>query len=120
MDPAQLAADLERFRGSDHFYEHWSKAFEYTDGVKYLADNAGAHWLLDMISSWLKKARKDPNLRKTQVWILRVNDDRSAFLHCGRDADHIAFYVRIALTDFPLPSIALYLEEGVLCLENER
>jgi hypothetical protein len=120
MDPAELAAALGGFSGSEHFYQHWSKAFEYTDGVKYLADNAGAHWLLDMIASWQKKARRDPHLRETQAWTLKLNDDHSAFLHCGRDADTTAFYVRVAFTDFPLPAITLYLENGVLCLASER
>lgn len=120
MDADQLAADLERFRDSEHLYEHSTKLFEYTDGVKYLAENAGAYWLLDMIAAWQKRTRKDSRLRGFQLWILEVQPDHRAILNCYADPNDLRFLVRIPFTDFPLPSLKLYLENGVLCLPKER
>ncbi len=43
--------DLSQFTGSTEFYRHaFNRAVIYTEGVQYLADNAGAHWLVDAIA----------------------------------------------------------------------
>lgn len=44
-------ADLDQFTGSENWHRHWcNRHVTYTDGAKYLADNAGAYWLLDEIA----------------------------------------------------------------------
>lgn len=59
--------DLSPFTGTEHWYKHWLGGLLYTDGVKYVADQAGAYWLIDAIASyqggrgrWL---RTDPHPR---------------------------------------------------------
>ncbi len=41
-------ADLAQFTGSENWYRHAiNHAVLFTDGAKYVADQAGAYWLLD-------------------------------------------------------------------------
>ncbi|MBW4473934.1 MAG: hypothetical protein KME45_26710, partial [Stenomitos rutilans HA7619-LM2] len=89
----------------------------YTDGTKYLADKAGAYWLLDAIFAW----QTDANVSKEsfQVWSLRVNDDKSALL-TGDDGNgnEIASQA-IPFTDFPLSEIQLYFTDRTVLLPGE-
>jgi hypothetical protein len=39
-------ADLSHFTGTNQYYRHWAMRLVYTDGVKYIADDADAYWLL--------------------------------------------------------------------------
>jgi hypothetical protein len=44
-------ADLGQFTGTEHWYRHGiNRNVLFTDGAKYVADTAGAHWLLDAIA----------------------------------------------------------------------
>jgi hypothetical protein len=44
-------ADLIQFTGSEHWYHHaMVRDVLYTDGVKYVAETAGAYWLIDEIA----------------------------------------------------------------------
>jgi hypothetical protein len=114
-------ADLAQFTGTTQWYQHWLKRFTYTDGVKFLADNAEAYWLLDAIASHqTKQLLSDPMLKEFQIWKLTVNpDDKTAKLVCERDSDDVVLTQDIPYTDFPLAEIKLYLAEGVLMLPSE-
>jgi hypothetical protein len=48
-----LATDLAHFTGTENYYRAINRAVTYTDGAKYFADKAGAHWLIDIISTEL-------------------------------------------------------------------
>ena len=42
---------MSQFHGSEHWYRHaLVSGITYTDGAKYVADAAEAHWLLDEIA----------------------------------------------------------------------
>ena len=44
-------SDLAQFTGTEQWYRHAiNRAVLYTDGAKYVADTAGAYWLLDEIA----------------------------------------------------------------------
>jgi len=43
--------DLNTFIGTTGYYRYLA-GLKLTDGVKYLADEAGAYWLLDIICSY--------------------------------------------------------------------
>jgi hypothetical protein len=113
--------NLKQFKGSSTFYSHWMGLFTYTEGVKYLAEEAGAFWLIDAIASWQTspKVKRDWMLQQIQFWRLRVNPDRSAVLTCERDIDNIALTQKIKETEFPLEEILLYLYKGTLMLPSE-
>lgn len=51
--PEQLQDCMDQFfGGSEGRYRHWArKQFIYTQGVKAMADLAGAHWLLDIVAT---------------------------------------------------------------------
>lgn len=111
---------LEEFIGSSVFYQHQSN-LTYTEGVKYVADNGKAYWLIDAIASYQKDSRitEDPMLQGIQFWKLQVNEDQSAVLTCERDADDIAISQFIEFTNFPLKEIRFYLTNNVLMLPSE-
>ena len=129
-----LAAELEQFCGSSTWTKHWTGALYVTEGVKHLADRAGAYWLIDLIASYIPKCKKDEMLRDFQVWRLVKHDpplvkqgvvDGEAGPHkymatayCDRDLDDTAFSQDISYTDFPLPEIKLYCELGSVDGEN--
>jgi hypothetical protein len=114
-------SDLSQFTGTTQWYGHASGIF-FTDGVYYVAEQGGAYWLIDAIGSWQSDPRvtEDPMLQQIQFWKLKVNPDRSAVLTCERDSDDVAVIQNIPFTDFPLDSITLYFQSGVLYLPSEH
>jgi len=138
LAPHELRAGLQRFTGSETFYPHHTARILYTEGVKWLAEQAGAYWLIDAIASWQTK----PNVQGApfQIWRLQVHADRSATLIGAEDIDEqgrpvhartpvdraLGRWTRGALarqaiewTDFPLEEIKLYLHHGILMLPSE-
>ena len=127
MPPAELLAALDQFSGSERLYRHWMKRIRFSEGVKFLADNAGAYWLIDLIASWQIK----PKVRgeEFQVWILKVDRDHPpskpmAYARCYNDtpepdnANQVCVQ-GIPYTDFPLDEITLWLVDGTLMLPGE-
>jgi hypothetical protein len=112
-DTITLQDDLCQFTGTEE-HHRWSILFRrylLTDGAKYLADKAGAYWLMDAIASYFTepKVRNEP----FQVWNLKVNDDRSATLKMDDGNGNVKVTQVIEYTDFPLPEIKLY------CAQND-
>jgi hypothetical protein len=118
----QALNNLGQFTGTDQYHRHLNLLC--TDGVMFLAQNADCFWLLDAIASYQTKLTANPRLRDFQLWKLIVHRDRTfnpAVLTCtdGDTADSIVTQT-IEATDFPLPSIRLYVESGVLLLPSEH
>jgi len=121
MDKKELKAALAKFTRIRHLYRHWSGAFHYTDGVAFLAENAGAEWLLDHIAAHQKHVRKDSDLRDLQIWALRVTGSLKAEITCSRTKKDVAFREEMQLfSPFPLDEVTLYLEDETLLLSSER
>lgn len=125
---AKLAIEIEdgllHFTGGDVLYQHWLRCLRYTEGVKYLADKAGAHWLIDVVASYQpdKRVRLNQRLQEFQLWILRRSDvDDSCTVACFEDSSEPPVLSQnIPYTDFPLREIKLYVENGVLLLPSEH
>ncbi len=113
--------------GTSQYIQHsLNKNLVFTDGINQLREDADCHWLIDLIAIQKREEEK-------QQWKLIVNPDNSALLTMRdmRTGD-INFSKVIPLTDFPLPDITLYVEEGgygsmdnwtkclVLMIPNER
>ncbi|MGA2258278.1 MAG: DUF6876 family protein [Thermoguttaceae bacterium] len=126
ITPADLQSALDQFSGSEEFYAHWMK-IRFTEGIKFLADKAEAHWLIDLIASWQIK----PKVRREefQVWILKVNrhppkGKPMAYARCYSDtpepdnANQVCVQ-GIPYTDFPLDEIKLWCVNGTLMLPGE-
>lgn len=122
VTPETLATDLAHFSGSDEF-TRTSRRMVVTSGVKYLADKAGAYWLIDLIDShqFNPRVAREP----FQVWTLTLNKSGSGAKVEAEDGNGNRIAVqRIPYTDFPLKTIKLYCEasEGfrVTMLPGER
>jgi len=107
-------SELDQFIGTEQYWKHWTGVGVYTDGVKYLAEKAGAFWLLDVIFSYQK--RKEP----FQLWILRVNEDKSAVVTMQEDCNtKVLIKQEFNFTTFPFKEIRLFYIDGVLLLPSE-
>jgi hypothetical protein len=146
---ARLAEEAiaQHNNGTLHLHLHWSRRLAYTDGVRALANAAGAHWLIDIIAShqMSRKAAQAP----FQVWTLTLTPhlkDFAARVEMGEDRteggkmlhwqfgngngaciERPAIVQRIGYTDFPLDTVTLYVEGGAtpraprtLMLPSER
>ena len=113
-----LASELAHFHCTEQYYRHFLQRFVYTDGVRYLAQNAQAYWLLDLIASYqqYQKVKKE----EFQVWKLQTDlEKNNAVATCDDGNNNILITQYIPFTDFPLTEITLYLTDGVLLLPSE-
>jgi len=115
--------DLNTFIGTTGYYRYLA-GLKLTDGVKYLADEAGAYWLLDIIASYQlqDEIRREP----FQVWELKLSPNNAttgkyeAVVTMKTDTNRpLLVKQQIEYTDFPLDSITLYLIDGVILLTSE-
>lgn len=115
-------ADLSQFTGTSQYHRMplHPTGFVYTDGVQFLAQEAGAYWLLDMIAFYQmdERIRNDEALQGIQFWHLRVQDS-AGVLVCERDKDDVVLTHHLAYTDFPLKAVTLYVCSNVLLLPSE-
>jgi hypothetical protein len=98
--------DLASFTGSERFFRHpLSRNHIYTEGTQFLAERAGAYWLLDKIALHGSPAidRED-----FQVWKLSVRQNRSAILTTEDGDEAVLKIEELTYTDFPLPEITLW------------
>ncbi len=91
----------------------------FTDGAKYVADQGGAHWLLDEIAL-AQKAHRQGAAEEFQVWTLTAHADHSAALVCEDGNGNGVFAKRIEFTDFPAERITIWFENGTIYLPSER
>ncbi|MEG3907832.1 hypothetical protein QT979_05990 [Microcoleus sp. w2-18bC1] len=132
MDAETLEKDLQHFHGTEQYYKHWL-GIHYTDGVKYLAENAECYWLIDAIGSHQPRANRIHRLTEFQLWFLHVGNahefikpkgDNDAVLTCWEDTPtketQPVIIQQIPFTDFPLKEIKLFLQEKVLLLPSEN
>jgi hypothetical protein len=110
---------LAQFTCSQNFYRHsLVREVLYTEGVEYVADTAGAHWLLDEIA--LAQLHIIPVKREDfQVWDLKVDADQTARLTCGDGNGREVYAKHIEFTDFPEPGIRFYYADWVIHLPSE-
>lgn len=118
IDENKPREELEQFSGTEQFYcDPLFPEHIYTDGVKYLAEKAGAHWLLEYIfSSQVYRRLKG---QEFQVWKLQVQENRSVIISVEDGNDNVLKSFKIPFTDFPMQSIDLWLVDSVLILPSE-
>lgn len=112
----QLLAELRQFTGDLERWRHpLLRKLLYTPGVRHLAENAGAYWLLDAIAGWIPSREfaaaksDDARIGDIHFWTLNVAQDRSAMLIAQADDSEQPFIEQqIEFSDFPLPSIDLW------------
>jgi hypothetical protein len=111
---------LSQFNGSEHWYRHGLvRNILFTDGAKYVADAAGAYWLLDEIAL-TQRFVKAVAVEEFQAWKLTVNPDSTAALSCEDGNYNVVFTKQIPFTDFPPEGITLWFENNTIYLPTER
>jgi hypothetical protein len=110
---------MSQFSGSEHWYRFGLTSITCTDGAKYVADTAGAYWLLDEIALAQKYVRAVA-VEEFQVWKLTVNEDDSAKLICEDGNYNVVFTKAIAFTDFPKEGVTLWFANDVIYLPSEH
>lgn len=122
---AELRTALAHCYGGDTLVRHpMFPRTLYTQGIQTLAEKGGADWLVEVVLSH----QITPKVRAEdfQVWTLTVDQETGrgvvTMTDGGKDDDEELEIVRqeIPFTDFPLPSVKMYLENGVLMLPQER
>jgi len=111
-------ADLAQFTGSENWYRHAiNRAVLFTDGAKFVADQAGAYWLLDEIAiGQLEPCIAAENF---QVWKLAVNADQTGVLTCDDGNGRVVFSKELGYTDFPEGGITLWFTNHTILLPQE-
>ncbi|MCA9215714.1 MAG: hypothetical protein KDB27_21765 [Planctomycetales bacterium] len=108
-------ADLDQFYGDIKRYQHLlnSKVI-YTPGIRYLADQGQAYWLIDAIATYLGSARmrqaikQDSRIASMQFWRLEVVNSQGV-LTAEADAGVTPFVQQaIGHTDFPLERVDIW------------
>lgn len=113
-----LLANLPQFTGTENWYRHsLNHEITYTDGVKYMAEIAGAYWLIDEIAI-ANKHVKAVVREDFQTWKLKAKGSK-AKLTCGDGNGHVVYSKKIDFTDFPLDEIILYCTNNVILLTSE-
>lgn len=111
MTPQEIAAfksNLAQFSGSEYWSRHaLNRNVLMTDGVRFVAEQAGAHWLTDKIATlqYLSKVKAEA----FQAWTLKVKDSK-ATLSCDDGNGNIVYSEEITFTDFPLDEITIWVE----------
>ena len=109
-------SDLNQFTGSESLFQHpLNRKVVYTEGVQYLAQKAGAYWLIDAIASWLGSdkhrtaATQDPRIDTLHFWTLKRQAGGGARLVAKADSPDEPFIVQdIEFTDFPLDTVDIW------------
>ena len=111
--------DLAQFTGTEQWYRHGiNRKVLFTDGAKYVADQAEAYWLLDEIAI-IQPYDKRVAAEEFQVWKLTVKPDNSATLVCEDGNDNVVYTKAIEYTDFPPDGITLYFCSNTILLPSE-
>lgn len=124
MTPAQLATDLTHFTGSDNYYFRIAGGIKvnYSQGVRFLQQQAQCYWLVDLIASYQTAKFKSKDYR--QFWKLSVDaNTRQGTLTCDDGNGDIRVTKQVEYTDFPLPEIAICIviaEEIFMYLPSEH
>ena len=110
----ELTSGLPHFIGTESYtrlpYPWLNTNLLLTDGAKYLAETAGAFWLMDAIA--FHQITPAVSCEPFQVWKLTVSESGKSVLSCTDGNQNTLTSMEIEYTDFPLPEITLYAEQS--------
>lgn len=119
LSQGQLESALAQFTGSEQFYRHGLvSSIVYSEGAHFLAERAGAHWLLDEIALH-NKFTAPVMAEEFQVWKLTAADNKGTLV-CEDGNYNAVFIKEIEYTDFPLPEIKLFYANLTIYLPSEH
>ena len=118
MNEVQLTSALHQFTGTETWFRHEIfRHFTYTEGVQFLAEEAGAYWLVDQIFG-LQYESEIVKKQCFQFWKLKTENGGGKLICEDGDGNEV-FSLTISYTDFPLKEISLYFTDNVLLLPSE-
>lgn len=129
---AELEAALSGYIGTEHYYTSptfGTLGLRYTDGIRAMAELAGAYWLLDTIHA----AAMDNPQFKSGLWTVRMESENDKgrlliafdFRDDGTPIDaqgnvgQADFSQDFDFTDFPEGAFNFYILDGVILLTSE-
>jgi hypothetical protein len=116
-NPNKLIHDLKQFTGTEQYYKNpLFPDYVYTDGIKYLAEKAGAYWLIDYI--FIYQSELDLSCEPFQVWKFKVVESKGKVIVEDGNKKILKEY-NLEFTDFPLPEIELWFTDRTLLLTSE-
>lgn len=122
MSKKQLTqSDLDQFTGTETWYKHGlNRRVTFTEGVKFLADKAGAYWLIDEIAL-AQIGEPRVKAEEFQVWKLAIvnNEGYRAKLTCEDGNGNEVYAKYIEFTDFPLAQVTVWFTDNVILLPSE-
>lgn len=124
MSKTFAADELDQFTGTETWKRHGLlPSILYTEGVAYLAERAGAYWLIDDIAI-ANGIRDDETAaiqkEEFQVWKLQRDPEGHGAWLTVQDGNYREIYrKRIEFTDFPLSEIVLWFTDHVIMLPSE-
>jgi hypothetical protein len=109
---AELEAELGGFIGTTTYYQSFPPTVYLTDGIKYVADRVGAHWLFSDVSVLIKVKFRDVLF---QAWYLDVKADTTAILCMQEDSGKpFIYHQKIPYTDFPVGRFEFWAVQGYI------
>jgi len=117
MNAHELKTEMQQCTGTTGYHKLTWLPLLATDGVKTVAEKAGAFWLVDAIASY----QANPEVKKLaiQFWRLEVKDN-AAVLYCVEDSGMPRIVEQeIEYTDFPDGDWRFYVQHGIIMLPGE-
>ncbi|MFA5755105.1 MAG: DUF6876 family protein [Candidatus Paceibacterota bacterium] len=101
-----LNDSFNHFIGTEHYYSHLIRTCVFTDGVKAMADQYQAYWLIDIIVSY--QMTKRIKCIPFQIWTI-TSAQGKAIVEMRQDTGRpVLVRQQIPFTDFPKGSLQLY------------
>lgn len=110
-----LKIELERFTGTENVYKNPLHPVLYTDGIRYMAQKAGAYWLIDLIGFEISKLQRIEPF----IAIHLIIENRSAVIKATDGNQETLYFKSIRHTDFPEGVYLFFLTDNVLMLPTE-
>ena len=109
--------NYSHYNGTECYYKHSFSSFVYTDGVKALAMDCNAYWLIDLVISH----QLAPKVRAEafQVWQLQKEKETFYKVVATDGNDKVIATQQIPFSDFPYDGCTVWLVDGVLMLPSE-
>lgn len=115
LAPIEILGNLAMFIGTEHFYRVPIGNFVYTDGIKYMAEQCGAYWLITDTGIRSKMLMA----RSPFVKIVANCTMGNVSVEYTDGNGEILFENRYTGTDFPLDILTMYFTGNTLLLPGE-
>ena len=109
---------LDGYCGTEEYHRLTLQPCNCTDGVKFLADECGAYWLVsDIVPLALDFYGQGENFL---TFTLKKDETGNGAVFTVTDGNDLTLLTKhYDFTDFPLPEVTLWYTDGVLLLPSE-